>query len=122
MGRTYVFDCEKCGYRAVVSGGLAKGLEVVAQTISCIDCRSLRDVVIALKVPVDESPTTSGPPLEEVINRLQSHDRGPLRWDRFELVCAVDSDHKVREWHQPDKCPVCGAFLEPSGLPYAVWD
>ena len=47
MGRTYMFECEKCGYHAMVSGGLAEGLDFTAQTILCHECRELQDAIIS---------------------------------------------------------------------------
>ena len=49
MGRTYLFECSKCGYRARVSGGADRGRHVVVQTILCADCKELYDAVIAFK-------------------------------------------------------------------------
>lgn len=122
MGRTYIFDCEKCGYRGRVAGGLAEGLELRAQTLLCVECHSLHDAVIALKVPVSADHGLSAPHLEDVINPLQVNDRGPLRWESFGLACPVSPDHKVQEWRHPGKCPLCGFFLEPSALPFREWN
>jgi hypothetical protein len=51
MGRTYLFECAKCGYRAAVAGGAAQGPHLAVQTIHCLDCRELHDAVTELKVP-----------------------------------------------------------------------
>ena len=51
MGRSYWFECPKCGYRARVSGRADQGLSFVVQTILCCDCRELYDAVTRLKVP-----------------------------------------------------------------------
>ena len=54
MGRSYWFECPKCGYRAKVSGRADRGLSFFVQTILCRDCRELYDAVTRLRVP-DES-------------------------------------------------------------------
>src|SRR6185295_18231222 len=122
MARIYLFDCGKCGYQSRVVGGLAEALDITSQTIQCAECRSLHDAVIAVRVPQSASAYLTAPPLEDVMNRLESIDRSAMRWEYFELACPVSPDHKVKEWHQPGKCPLCGFFLEPSALPFREWD
>jgi hypothetical protein len=137
MGRTYLFECEKCGYRVKVAGGGAEGLEFTVQTIQCYQCRELQDVVTALKVPWPPAvgDTTAGaklkakpkfskpaPPFGTVINRLPLTGRIRARWQHFKLSCPVSALHQVRAWNQPDKCPRCGVFLERSAIPFRQWD
>ena len=121
MARVYLFDCEKCGYRAQVVGGAAEGLDLSVQTIHCADCHSLHDAVLALRVPAAASSYERAPQAEDVMNQLQSIDRGAMRWERFELACPASAEHKVQKWHHPGKCPLCGFFLEPSALPFREW-
>ena len=45
MGRIYLFECEKCGYRVKVAGGAADGLEFTVQTILCNKLGQLLDVM-----------------------------------------------------------------------------
>src|SRR5215831_17445567 len=54
MGRTYWFECSKCGYRAQVSGRSDRGLNFFVQTIVCTDCKALYDAVTRLRI-ADES-------------------------------------------------------------------
>jgi hypothetical protein len=105
----------------MAGGGIAEGLDVIAQTIQCADCREIRDAVIALRVPLDAPPYSSAPPLEDVINPLQPNRPGAWRWDHFEPACLMDSSHEVEPWNQPGKCPRCGVFLEATGLPFRQW-
>jgi hypothetical protein len=137
MGRIYLFECEKCGYRVKVAGGAAEGLEFTLQTILCYQCRELQDVVTSLKVPwppavgdttvgaklngKPKSPKTA-PSFATVINRLPLTGRLRTRWQDFKPACSVSALHRVREWNQPDKCPRCGVFLERSALPFHQWD
>jgi hypothetical protein len=137
MGRTYLFECPKCGYRARVAGGASEGAHFAVQTILCHDCKELHDVVTALKVA---EPTPAALPREPqwlrsatraalappsfsaAFNRLPPRSARPLHWLRFPPGCPVSPQHRIREWKTPDLCPRCGTFLEPSGLPYRVWD
>lgn len=136
MGRTYLFECEKCGYRAKVAGGAADGLEFNVQTILCLDCRELHDAVTGLKAPVPPKVTAPGtgvklkaqphtskaPAFAAVINRLPLTGRGRTRWQNFSPACPVAALHRVLAWQSPDKCPRCGVFLERSALPFRHWD
>jgi hypothetical protein len=140
MGRSYWFECSKCGYRAKVSGRADRGLEFFIQTVSCQDCKSLYDIVTKLKVPDDEKAqglpgvfrrnrfylfqrNLSVPPdFETVLNRLPYRGVKRFKWLQFKLQCLVSHTHRVRAWNDPDKCPRCGVYLERSPLPFRMWD
>jgi len=139
MGRSYWFECPKCGYRAKVSGGADRGLTFFVQTVLCCDCMELYDSVTRLRVP--EDPIRLGnlagwrwarlnpqrgfgapPAFQAVLNRLAHTGVKRFEWLPFKLQCPVSVIHRVRSWNDPDKCPRCGVFLEKSALPYRVWD
>jgi len=121
MGRTYLYECSKCGYRARVSGGADRGRHVAVQTISCADCRELYDAVIGFRPSLgrDNNPKTA-PKFTILLSRLPP--RNALRWVKLKLACPVSPRHRFRLWKQPDKCPKCGAFLDPGGMPFRLWD
>jgi hypothetical protein len=140
MGRSYWFECSKCGYRAKVSGRADRGLSFFVQTILCRDCRELYDAVIKLRVPNELSglvaaglpgnarrpgplPNMARPPtFQAVLNRLLLKGVKRSRWLPFKPQCPVSSLHRIRSWNDPDHCPKCGVFLEKSALPYRLWD
>ena len=139
MGRTYSFECSKCGYCAKVSGGADRGVHVAVQTILCSECKELHDAVTGLKVPVppnaalqrwklktsrlDSVKAPARPPtFEAALNRLPPGGAKRVRWLRFKAACPVSPRHRVREWHQPGKCPQCGVFLERSAIPFRIWE
>ena len=139
MGRSYWFECARCGYRAKVSGREDRGRTLFVQTVLCRDCRELYDAVTRLKVaddPVrfgniaawrwampDLRRTFSAPPaFQAVLSRLPQRGVKRFRWLPFKLQCPVSAIHQVRSWDDPDKCPRCGVFLEKSALPYRLWD
>ena len=137
MGRTYLFECPKCAYRAKVAGGATEGAQCSVQTILCHECRELHDAVTALKValPCLAGDTGAGmrlvsipkrpkaaPPLSAVLNRLPLPGSTRTRWLKFKPACPVSPRHRVREWRQPDKCPRCGVFLETNAIPFRQWD
>jgi hypothetical protein len=139
MGRSYWFECAKCGYRAIVAGRADEGLDLAVQTILCRDCKQLYDAVTRLRV-VDESvgwggvgalhtgrirkvrPMTAPPTFQAALNRLPPSGTRRLKWLSFKIQCQVSTFHRVRSWNDPDRCPKCGLFLEKSALPYRLWD
>ena len=139
MGRSYWFECAKCGYRAIVAGRADQGLDLVIQTILCRDCKQLYDAVTRLSVVDDSSglggvgglpaarfqkrrQITTPPAFQAALNRLPPSGARRLKWHAFKLQCPVSGLHRVRSWNDPDRCPKCGIFLEKSALPYRLWD
>ena len=139
MGRSYWFECRRCGYRARVSGGADSGLTFLIQTMLCQDCMELSDAVTRLRVPDDiiglgehagwrsarwtSRRTLSAPPsFQAMLNRFPQTGVKRFKWVPFELQCLVSANHRVRSWNDPDKCPKCGVFLEKSALPYRLWE
>ena len=138
MGRSYWFECSKCGYRAKVSGRAERGVSFAVQTILCRDCKQLFDAVTRLRVPDAAreqafglrlqnvlSParaTTTPPTFETVVSRLPFKGVRHYKWLRFKPQCPVSNYHRVEEWTAPAKCPKCGIFMEQSALPFRVWE
>jgi predicted RNA-binding Zn-ribbon protein involved in translation (DUF1610 family) len=137
VGRTYLFECPKCGYRTKVSGGADRGFQLAVQTILCHDCKELYDAVTSFKVPWPRvaggagatirikdqpKPLNSAPTFLAAVNRLPLPARTRVRWQHFKIVCPMFPHHRVREWNQPDKCPRCGLFLERNALPFRLWE
>jgi len=142
MGRSYWFECGKCGYRAKVSGRAESGVYFASETISCRDCKQLYDAVTRVKVPdLNEEETKAAPAgvlgskflkqlhigkvpptFQSVSNRLPFRGVKRFRWLAFRPQCPSSPLHRVESWADPGKCPRCGVFLERSGLPYHLWD
>jgi hypothetical protein len=137
MGRTYLFECSRCGYRAKVSGGADGGFGFAIQTIHCVECKQLYDAVTDLKVPVttalsrwklkasrlDAPKGPSKPPtFQAALNRLMFPGAKRFRWLHFQAVCPVAAHHRVKVWQQPGQCPKCGYFLECNAVPFRLWD
>ena len=140
MGRSYWFECPKCGYRARVSGRADEGRGFFVQTILCRDCRELYDAVTRVRVPDEKerwgnlgswrraTPLrvrlrfAAPPSFQAVLNRLPPRGAARYEWLAFNLQCPVAAIHRVRGWNDPDLCPKCGIFLERSALPYRLWD
>lgn len=142
MGRTYLFECPHCGYRAQVSGGADKGFRFAVQTVLCSDCKQLHDAVTEYKV---EKAPALAEPLSRKRLRLSAKDRRPSlptrpptfavalnrlppagakhwKWLRFKPTCPVSFLHRVRDWNRPDRCPKCGVLMEQNSLPFRRWD
>jgi hypothetical protein len=139
MGRTYLFECSRCGYRAKVSGGVDRGFHVAIQTVVCGECKELYDAVTGLKVSVPANAAlqrwklktsrldsfkapAQAPTFQAALSRLPPSGAKRFRWLRFKPACPISPRHSVREWRQPGKCPKCGYFLEASAIPFRVWD
>jgi hypothetical protein len=121
MGRTYLFECSGCGYRARVSGGADRGRHIAIQTILCANCRELYDVVVEFKASLQkENHPKAAPGFAVLLNRLPP--RGVRKWIKSELACPVSPLHRIHAWKQPDKCPKCGMYLGSDGMPFRIWD
>jgi hypothetical protein len=137
MGRSYWFECSRCGYRVRASGGLDRGRDFYVETIVCAECKQVYDAVTRLRFPrqqllapgfrplrsrVDARPPKRPPTFEAVVSRLPYEGVRHLRWIHFGLQCPVSPSHRVRSWSDPGKCPRCGIVMEKGVLPYRVWD
>jgi hypothetical protein len=142
MGRSYWFECGKCGFRAKVSGQADGGLHCFVQTVICHDCGELYDAVVRLRVPVEPCqglPRPGGmlrpgnwgpaaiklktaPSFQVALNRLNFFGAKRLRWIDFKPQCPVSALHRVQAWNDPGSCPRCGLHMERSALPYRIWE
>lgn len=134
MGRSYLFECPKCGYKAKVSGGPDSGFECSVQTALCRDCRNLFDSVMRLRVPdpglkipsefqrLRKSQAEAPPTLDAALNRLLPVGIRKFKWAVFKIRCPISRAHRVSAWNDPGKCPRCGTFLEKNALPFRYWD
>lgn len=137
MGRSYLFECPKCSYKAEVSGGLDSGLDFSVQTAACRDCRSVFDSVVRIRIPdggltflsdfqrmrLRRAQAETPPSFESVLNRLPL----PLaarkfQWAQFKIRCPVSLTHRVNAWYEPGKCPRCGNYMEKNVLPFRYWE
>ncbi len=139
MGRTYWFECSKCGYRTQVSGKPDRGLNFFVQTIACADCKALYDAVTRFRVP-DESNgmkfsfglngtrfslqkrNAAAPNFHSALNHLPYKGVRRYKWLHFKPQCPVSPIHRVESWSENDKCPRCGLFLDKNALPYRIWE
>ena len=141
MGKTYLYECPRCAYRAQVSGRADRGFGVCVETIACGDCKRLYDVVVRLRVAQEletrvpsgrkadkngkastSLSTQNGPNLPAALNRLTLGLGRNSQWLDFKPRCPVSPLHRVKSWSDTEKCPRCGTELERSGLPYRIWD
>lgn len=149
MGRTYLYECVRCGYRAKAAGKEDRGQEFFVQSIVCTDCKEVYDAVVRVKMPQALRSSISIPPgiaarrgrragtarvatrnaagrsapkFEAMINRLPLLGAQRYRWVRFAPACPVSAFHRVAPWSDPGRCPRCGVYLERSALPFKIWD
>jgi len=141
MGRSFWFECARCGYRAKVSGRADRGIHLFVQTILCRDCKELYDAVTRIRVPLESAGKErklaprlrSGgrlnhatpkvaPSFLAAVNRLTVAGMAWSDWFRFKPQCPVSATHRVQSWNAPDVCPRCGLYLERNVLPYRIWE
>ena len=132
MGKTYLFECPLCQYRAKISGGTDSGLHCEIQTVICRECRELFDVFTRQRRRADAADVIKFPGFyrpeippvilcDSSVNPKRERPR-PLVWRNFKLTCPVEPKHFVEPWNDPGRCPRCGNFLEKNGLPFRLWD
>jgi len=104
MGRSYLFDCPKCGYKARVAGRAERGVRFAINTVACRNCKQLYDVVTRLKLPQPDDlapenealPELQRPPaIDAVLNRLSPGPAKKYRWVAFKPLCPVSPEHHV---------------------------
>jgi hypothetical protein len=136
MGKTYWFECARCGYRAKVSGKEERGRYFHVQTIRCRECAKLFDAIIKARLPVQKPrPPQASPPrqmrlraiatpprFEDLVNQLPPSGLKTLSWVKYPAQCPASATHRVEPWLHPGACPRCGVFMEMHGLPYRLWD
>jgi hypothetical protein len=138
MGRTFLFECSRCHYRATVVGGADRGFNCFVQTLVCRECASLYDVATRLKVaepqkagPLDARWRSLAPRAKphvppdagtNLYNRLLFSATTRSRWVTLEPRCPVSKIHHVESWNDPGPCPRCRARLERTVMPYRIWD
>ena len=132
VGKTYLFECPQCQYRAHISGGADGGLHCEIQTVVCHECRQLYDVFKRQRRRADARDVVrfSGFYRPEIPPTVlggssvnpSAKPPAPLIWRDFNLACPVQPKHDVEPWKDPGRCPRCGNFMERNGFPFRSWD
>ena len=95
MGSKSIFKCASCGYEAEVSGGIDCGFHANTETMICVNCRKLVDVLTGIE------------------GKQSKADIG---------LCPECSTKNVNSWDQNDKpCPRCEGEME-QGPITMMWD
>lgn len=135
MARSFLYECGRCRYRAVVAGGADRSAHCCLQTIRCRECRQLFDVPVRLRVSTDVSqlrqrlhrrlyparPPELDRPVPGWNLRLVSQAER-CQWATVKLRCPNVAWHHVQAWNQPGPCPRCGDTLDGTLVPWRVWD
>jgi hypothetical protein len=133
MGRTYLFECPRCEYRAAVGGGLERGMLCQVQTIRCRDCSKLVDVPIRVRVTAREAKkpgAMAGNAWQDRLSRQFTnwHLQLPVgiaardQWVTLKPRCPINAVHRIEPWSHPGRCPRCDVPLDRTVMPYRIWE
>jgi hypothetical protein len=136
MGRSFLFTCPQCRYRAAVTGGVERGAHAIVQTLHCFECAALYEAPIRLRLADAQIDLRQRLQRGRMLNRPLQLDRPVPAWDRrlahagarkshwvaVKLRCPVSSLHRVEVWRDPGKCPRCGHLLNRALLPAREWE
>jgi len=89
MGQLFEFGCEHCGYQAEVSGGEDAGYLIITQTMTCLDCERVVDVVVG-----ESHPGSLGSDID-IVGR-----------------CPRCRGRQVVPWGKSRPCPKCGGTMK----------
>jgi Zn finger protein HypA/HybF involved in hydrogenase expression len=104
MGETNVFKCEKCSYRAEVSGGRDSGKLVATDTRMCPNCLRIVDAVTKI---------VCSPELAAQFKLDLAKTKGR---------CPRCGNFKLLPW-KAKACPKCGGKMKKAGDgPVCMWD
>lgn len=98
MGCRVTFQCIKCGYAEMVSGGPDRGFDAHTLTVQCLKCKSLMDILTGRDLdPPGEKPT-----------------KKPR--------CSKCRSTRVKPWVRGDRCPRCEGQMSRTDGPSILWD
>lgn len=104
MGQTYLFKCEKCRYKAEVSGGPDSGMLISTKTRVCPNCLRVVDVLTGV---VGGTTLTASKKLD------LAKEKGR---------CPRCGNFKTLPW-KGRACPKCGGKMKKEGDgPICMWD
>ena len=102
MGTWTKFECESCGYTAEVSGGKDCGMVAVVQTMTCVQCKVLVDVLVGRCGEVGRT--------------------GDLEYDKDLDMCPNCRCVDLSDWNATTRpCPICNQRMN-KGQIVAMWD
>jgi len=111
MGANYNFKCNKCGYKALTTGGHDFGMVAVTDTYICTDCKRIIDVTVG-----EYGKTFTK---EEILIKKKNDP------DLHFFVCpACGSDKNLIKWDENIRpCPKCdGEMKKENKGPVLMWD
>ncbi len=107
MAQIRQFRCPNCDFRAEVSGGEDRGLEVYIQTVVCKECTEIRDVPARrFELPEDREKIYPDQQAKPLISAWLIFKAGELRRAAKPESVAAQCTHLSHYWKQVVlKCP-----------------
>jgi len=118
------YTCESCGYSFSGCGGMGIGIfRDGFQTITCAQCKELRDLPLSSDLVMGYWMINESPPgLEQ--------DRALADFASRNFVCPIEPWHTVHPWEHRGypkfpgtviaACPRCGGHMQAAGLHWII--
>jgi|GEM_PF-3597369 len=90
MGQSFGFRCTRCRRKTQVGGGFEGGLGCATQTVYCLKCKTVQDIVVLKWPDFHPEEQTNVPP--SPCRRCKAKD--------------------YAEWNMGDSCPNCGGNMK----------
>ena len=106
MAAIYEFECQSCGHIAQVAGGSSSSFTCDLQTVHCLKCRDLTDIIVRYNQS----------------NRFGYTDPIPEGDENYQNRCFYCKGSDFVNWSDGDPCPRCGGPMGKSEKPVLYGD
>ena len=101
MGTKFLFKCDKCSYEDELSDGKDYGFVVVIETMKCIDCEEMVEVLIGAR---GKEGKTGDPGIDKGLD-----------------ICPKCRGSNIAKWDNRRSCPKCDGQMK-KGEATLLWD
>lgn len=116
MGIRYQYNCKKCGYNIVTSGGADTGFILLTDTFKCNECRIIFDAKVGDRRQRDKDASwVKGLNKKISLETLINHHEDI----KLPVKCSKCDGSNTKLWD--GYCPKCGAEMTRGRL-VMVWD
>jgi len=107
MGALRTYKCNKCGYSALVSGGRDRGFIVFTNTLICLGCKEIVDVIVDMEKSTQINNISDNSESSDYLYRcpLCNKKSNLVPWDSKQRPCPkcngkmeVDEEGEFLDW------------------------